>query len=128
VTARTDPPPHTRPAGRELLISHTHADGTLLSGTTRADDLYPLLRSMGWLYRRSAADYRLQASLDRPAKRDRIEDTAAALRARGFAVAVDIDNTVRAAEDAEADRATRADDRADRLEVRAERLRACAVE
>ena len=123
MTARTDPPPHARPGGRELLIRHTHADGTLLSGTTRADDLYRLLRSLGWLYRRSAADYRLQASLDRPAKRGRIEDTAAELRARGFAVAVDIDNTVRTAEDAEADRATRATDRADRLQVRAERLR-----
>jgi len=119
----TTPSPGQAPAGRELTICHSYAEGTLLSGTTRADDLYQLLRSLGWLYRRTAADYRLQASLDRPAKRGRIQDTAAALRARGFAVAVDIDNTVRAAEDAEADRATRADGRADRLEVRAERLR-----
>jgi hypothetical protein len=61
-----------------LVIEHTYAEGTCLEGTRRSDDLYATLRSLGWLFRRSVRDYRLQASQDRPAKRGAIEGTVAA--------------------------------------------------
>jgi hypothetical protein len=70
------------------VITHTYTEGTVLTGTLRSDDLYRLLRSHGWLYRRSAGDYRLQASQDRPAKTGPIGRTAGALRERGFTVTV----------------------------------------
>src|SRR5436309_1422696 len=61
-------------------MTHTYTEGTVLTGTLRSDDLYRLLRSHGWLYRRSAGDYRLRASQDRPAKTGPIGRTAGALR------------------------------------------------
>lgn len=88
-------PPAQWGEGRELVITHTYTDGTVLTGTHRSDDLYRLLRSHGWLYRRSAGDYRLQASQDRPAKTGPIGRTAAALRERGFTATVHLDSTPR---------------------------------
>lgn len=111
-----------QPQGRVLVIAHSYAEGTTLSGTRRSDDLYRLLRSQGWLYRRSVGDFRLQGSVDKPAKTGAIDYTARSLRERGFTVRVDIDNTVRPAVEAEADRAGRAEERADRLDARAQRL------
>ncbi len=109
------------------MISHTAAEGTVLDGTRRGDDLYSLLRSLGWNYRRSVGDYRLQASQDRPVKHAAITRTAAALQRRGFTVTLHLDTTPRPVVDAETDRADRADERADRLTGRAERLRAQAL-
>lgn len=124
----SDSPPPRRegsPAGsdqRVLAIDHTYADGTVLSGTRRSDDLYSLLRSHGWLYRRTASDFRLQASQDRPAKLGAIEYTATALRQRGFVVEISIDRTQRPVAEAEAELAERAAARAGRLTTQAERL------
>ncbi|GEL25738.1 hypothetical protein PSU4_46920 [Pseudonocardia sulfidoxydans NBRC 16205] len=109
-------------APRMLVIEHTYAEGTCLEGTRRSDDLYATLRSLGWLWRGSVGDFRLQASQDRPAKRGAIERTVAALRAAGFAVEVRIGTTPRPAPEAEVDRAVRAETRADRLTARAARL------
>ena len=114
------------PVARELLIEHSFAEGTTLSGTRRGDDLYRALRGLGWLYRRSVGDYRLASSVDKPAKTGPITDTTTELRHRGFIVTVTIDNEVRAMEDAEADRAAGAQDHAARLAARADRLAAAA--
>jgi hypothetical protein len=108
------------------VITHTYTEGTVLTGTLRSDDLYRLLRSHGWLYRRSAGDYRLQASQDRPAKTGPIGRTAGALRERGFTVTVHLDTTPRPMADAEADRETCAAARSDRLHGAADRLTAKA--
>jgi hypothetical protein len=89
------------------VITHTYTEGTVLTGTLRSDDLYRLLRSHGWLYRRSAGDYWLQTSQDRPAKTGPVRHTAAALRERGFTVTMDRDATPRPMAAAEADRETR---------------------
>ena len=119
MTATTPPS-----GGRELVISHCYAEGTLLTGTRREDDLYRVLRAHGWLYRRSAGDFRLQGSVDKPAKTGAIHRTAQALRERSFAVRVQVDNTLRPVQDAEAALADAAQDRANRLDQRAQRLRA----
>lgn len=108
--------------GRVLTIEHSYAEGTILEGTTRADDLYSTLRGLGWLYRRSVGDFRLQASQDRPAKRGAIERTALELRRRGFTVVTTIDTTTRPVAEAEAERAARAGERSARLAGRATRL------
>jgi hypothetical protein len=115
------------PPPRTLVIEHTYAEGTCLHGTRRSDDLYATLRSLGWLFRRSVGDFRLQASQDRPANRGAIARTVEALRTAGFAVEVRIDTTPRAVQQAEDERAVRADHRADRLTARAERLAAEAA-
>lgn len=108
--------------GRVLMIEHSYAEGTTLDGTTRADDLYSTLRSLGWLYRRSVGNFRLQASQDRPAKRGAIERTATELRRRGFTVDTSIETTPRPVAEAETERAGRAAERGDRLTARATRL------
>ena len=115
---RTDP----SAAPRRLAIAHTYADGTLLTGVTRADDLYHDLRGLGWLHRRSCDDYRLQASQDKPAKTGPIDRTVQHLRRRGFTVTVAIDTEMRPVAEAEAERGERADVRAGRLHGRADRL------
>lgn len=112
--------PAAVPPARLLEIEHSHAEGTTLSGTRREDDLYTTLRGLGWLYRRSVGDFRLQGSQDKPAKQGPITRTADALRARGFEVTVCIDRTPRPVEQAERERAARAEDRAERLGNRAE--------
>jgi Domain of unknown function (DUF3560) len=109
-------------APRTLTIRHTYADGTLLAGVTRPDDLYRTLRGLGWLYRRSCDDYRLQASQDKPAKTGAIEQTVQVLQGRGFAVTVTIDTESRPVAAAETERGERAQIRAGRLHGRADRL------
>lgn len=107
---------------RTMRIEHDYEDGTRITGTRREDDLYRGLRSRGWLFRRSASDFRLQGSVDKPAKHYAINSTAEWLREQGFTVEVDIDDTPRAMEDIEASRAERAEERAERLDNRAGRL------
>lgn len=114
-------PPDT-PVRRTLTITHDYAEGTVLDGTRRSDDLYPLLRGLGWLYRRTVGDFVLQASKDRPAKRGPIERTTAALRARGFDVEITIATTPRPVAQTEAELTEAVQVRAGRLAGRAERL------
>lgn len=106
----------------ELTIQHSYAEGTTLTGSRKGDGLYQLLRSHGWVFRRSVGDFRLLGSVDKPAKQEAIDRTVSAVEQLGFTVAVTIDNTIRSMEDQEADRAARAEDRAARLEYRAGRI------
>ncbi len=119
-------PTSEQAARRALIITHTPEDGTVLEGTTRADDLYHWLRSQGWNYRRTVGDFRLQASPNKPAKWHAIDRTAGGLRTRGFDVHIEIDDTVRTFADAEADRALNAELRAERLDGRSGRLSAAS--
>ena len=110
---------------RKLIIEHTAENGTTLTGTTKADDVYNLMRSLGWLLRRSHNDYRLQGSVDKPVKRGAVQRTVRALEEHfgdTVTVRVEIDRELRSVAAAEASIAEAADDRADRLGNRADRL------
>lgn len=120
-----DSPPD-QPAG--LVICHTFAGGSIVTGTARGDGAGPVLKPLGWRWsaRIPTGDdefgaWYLRGSRDRLARRPVLEDTAAALRHAGFTVTVEVDNTPRPMEEAEADRAQRMTDRADALQDTADR-------
>jgi hypothetical protein len=108
-----------------IEITHTHAKGTLLTGSVRADA--PVIKAAApgrWRWWRDGGCWYIQRSRDRHADRAVIDATAAALRAQGDDVTVDVDNAWRATEDVVADRVERAGDRAEGLEAKATRKRA----
>lgn len=114
----------TARAGRYILltISHSHADGTLLSGSRKGDGVWEILSPLGWKPFRSLACLGLPNSRDRVAPRQRITATKKALEAAGFeAVVVEIDDDIRDRATVLAAQAERLDDRADRLNARADR-------
>ena len=102
-----------------ITIEHTHAEGTLLDGTTRSDGTSAVIKSVrdGWRFSRNIATdgaWYLPHSRDRRAHRTVIDRLAAALRAAGHEVEVTIDDPPRATADIEADRTARIAGRADR--------------
>lgn len=101
-----------------ITIEHTHAEGTTVSGSRKGDGVWELARQHGFTYRRSVGIF-IMGSRDKDAQDRRINGLAAALRAAGHEVAVEIDNTWRPAEERETDRADHAETRADRYEERA---------
>lgn len=113
-----------------LTITHTTTEGTLLDGTSKGDGAIDALRAAGlrssWKWGSSIGFWYVPQSRDRPPKWNTIERSAQALRVAGFAVNVTIDDTPRAMEDAERDRADRMDDRADALHAKAARKAAQA--
>jgi predicted RNA methylase len=107
-----------------ITIRHNHQDGTLVYGSTKGDGVYELIGP------RTAARFRwfpsirqmgIQQSRDHLAQRWRIDAAAEALRAAGFEVTVEIDDTPRDMAEVKADRAERLDARYDRLTTRAQR-------
>ncbi|MCW2898662.1 MAG: hypothetical protein JWO67_927 [Streptosporangiaceae bacterium] len=99
-----------------ITIRHSHADGTLIEGSRRGDGIFEILRGLGdnWRWMPSIGRIGIRQSRDRVAQRGRIERAAAALRAAGHEVAVEIDESDRRSfADAEADRYDRAEDRAE---------------
>jgi predicted RNA methylase len=118
----TDPEPPAEEA--DLIIRHTHEDGTLLIGSKKGDGAYELIgprTAARFKYWPSVRMIGIPQSRDRPAKRYQIAEAAKALRAAGWTVRVEIDDTPRDVAVAKADRAARLDDRYDRLTARAER-------
>jgi hypothetical protein len=112
-----------------IIISHTHADGTLVEGSAKGDGVWEVLKSLrtSWRYMPSIGRIGLGQSRDRAAKTWQIERAAEALRAAGFEVTVSIDEDQRRdVAEIEADRAARAEARAERLGERAERTGAQA--
>lgn len=103
-----------------IFITHTHADGTVLTGSRKGDGVYEIVSQHGFRYGHSVGIY-IRGSRDRDAPAIRINAAAEALRAAGHEVVVDLDNTWRPTAEVEADRADRAADRAERLEDRADR-------
>lgn len=97
----------------DLTISHTHADGTRLVGSTRGDGVLEIVRRYGFQCRRGAGIH-IAGSRDRRARTDRIDGAKAALEEAGHTVTLSIDDTYRPEADVVADRADRAADRADR--------------
>lgn len=105
----------------ELSITHTHAEGTLITGTTRGDGSAEILKNQRWRWGRSIGCWYIPRSRDTPAKRTVINATVTALEAAGFAVTVEVDNTPRPTAEVEADKLDRAQDRADALAAKAQR-------
>ena len=105
-----------------LTISHCPAEGTVLHGTTRADNIGPVLRAQRttWRWSRAVDAWILTGSRDRLPRRSVIEATAVALRAAGHNVAVEYSDDRRDVAEREAEKTARAEDRAERLTARAE--------
>lgn len=104
-----------------LEISHSRQDGTLIEGTARGDGSGEVLKALRWRWSRNLGMWFVPRSRDRVVDRHRVEQTAQALRSAGFEVSVSVDDTPRAAEDVERDRAERARDRVQALEAKAQR-------
>ena len=108
-----------------ITIRHTHADGTLIEGSSKGDGVYEVLRGLGhnWRYFPSLRQIGLGQSRDKAADTWKIGKAAEALRGARHNVTVIIDEgTRRAMAEIEADRAQRADERADRYQDRAGRV------
>jgi uncharacterized protein DUF3560 len=103
-----------------ITISHTHADGTVLSGSRKGDGVYDIVKAHGFRYSPQVGIY-IRGSRDRDAQRWRIDAAATALREAGHEVTVEVDDQWRPAAEREAARTERADDRAERLDERADK-------
>ncbi|MDP9792594.1 hypothetical protein J2S43_001106 [Catenuloplanes nepalensis] len=101
-----------------ITITHTHADGTILSGSVRGDGVWEIVTQYDFRYSGRVGIY-IRGSRDHDAQQWRIDAAATALREHGFDVTVRIDNTPRPAAEREADRDARAAQRAERLNERA---------
>jgi len=110
-----------------LTITHTSDGGTLLDGTTRRDGAIDALCAAGfggfWRWGRSIGMWYVPHSRDRAPRLSFVDATAAALRAAGFEVLVEIDAAPRPMADAERDRAGRMRERAEILHAVANRRR-----
>jgi Domain of unknown function (DUF3560) len=101
-----------------ITIRHTRADGTLIEGSRKGDGVYDVLRGLheNWRSFPSIRRIGMVQSRDREAFRGRIERAATALRAAGYEVTVEIDDTEhRSFAEVEAERYERAEARADRM-------------
>lgn len=99
-----------------ITISHTHADGTLVHGTSKGDGVYEILKGLrdNWRYFPSIRAIGIGQSRDHLASGYKISRAAEALRAAGHEVTVTVDDTDRRSfAEAEAERYARAEDRAD---------------
>ena len=104
-----------------LTITHTHAEGTLIEGTSKGDGAGQVLKAHGWRWGRSIGAWYVPHSRDRAPKTATIEATAGALKAAGWTVAQQIDRAARSTAEIEADKIARAQDRAAGLAAKAER-------
>jgi len=104
-----------------ITISHTHAGGTLVSGTSKDDGTSAILKGCRFRWFPSVRLWGIPQSRDHLAKRWQIDEAAKQLRAAGFDVSVEIDDTPRDVAQAKADRAGRLDDRREGLTAAAGR-------
>ncbi|ORI13543.1 DUF3560 domain-containing protein [Rhodococcus sp. 1168] len=102
-----------------LTITHSAAAGTLIDGTSKNDGTNAILKAHGWRWFPSITTWGIRSSRDRAPKTHTIDATAAALRAAGFDVELDIDTAARPTDIVEADRAGRQAARVDALETKA---------
>jgi predicted RNA methylase len=106
-----------------ITIAHTHADGTLVDGTSRGDGTAEILKACRFRWFPSLKTWGIAQSRDHLAKRWQIDSAAAQLRAAGHDVTVEIDDTPRDVTEVKAGRAERLDARADRLTAASERAK-----
>ena len=101
-----------------ITIRHTHADGTLLTGSHKGDGVYEIVHALHghWRSFRSLGCLGIVQSRDRAAKTRLINSAAEALRGAGFEVTVEIDEgESRSFAEQEAERNERAEERAERF-------------
>jgi hypothetical protein len=104
-----------------LTITHTHAEGTLIDGTSRGDGTAEVLKANGWRWGRSISAWYVPHTRDHLPKLHVIARTREALSAAGFEVTEEIDSTSRPTAEVEAEKAERQAGRVDALEAKAER-------
>jgi len=111
-----------------LTITHTHEAGTLLEGTAKGDGSNVAIKAAGgWRWSRTLGCWFVQNSRDKDAVSWKIDRAARELRAAGFEVEVQIDNTARDYAQVEADKRERLEARGEALDAKAERRAAQAV-
>ncbi|MEU4220373.1 DUF3560 domain-containing protein [Actinoplanes sp. NPDC026623] len=110
-----------------LTITHTHQDGTRLTGSQKKDGVYEIVRRNGFTWR-CRQGIHIRPSRDLDAKTLIINRAARALRDAGHEVTIEIDNTPRPTEIVEAERQERAEDRAKRFAERAGNADAAGLE
>ncbi|WP_416565093.1 DUF3560 domain-containing protein [Nocardia testacea] len=115
-----------------LTISHNADEGTMLTGTSRDDGTYEVMRTVRsrvghWKWARSLQCWIVVSSRNRQPKDYHINAAAKMLREAGFEVEVKIDRSVQDTAEAEAQRAGRQDDRVAALEAKADRRAGQAV-
>lgn len=113
-------------APSDFTISHSHAEGTLARGGAKGDGSAAVFKANGFRWFRSLGCWGIQGSRDRTGQAHRIEACAAGLRAVGFTVDVEIDNTPRDYDTVRAERAGRLEARGEALAAKAERHQASA--
>lgn len=104
-----------------ITVRHTHQDGTLIEGTSKGDGVLEIAKRHGFRYFPSIGMIGIRGSRDHMARRYQIDGLAAALRAAGYEVQVEIDDTHRPRADVLADQAARLDDRYEALDRKAAR-------
>jgi hypothetical protein len=107
-----------------LTITHTPAEGTTLAGDPRPH--HDILKTAGWRWARGGKFWFVPNSRDHAARTAVIDRTAEALRAAGFTVEVEVDDTVRPFAEVEADRIGRLEGRPDALAAKADALSAAS--
>lgn len=109
----------------EIEITHTRAEGTILTGSSKGDGVFEIVRPHGFWFSRHVDGLFIKRSRDKAADTWTIDRAAEALRAAGHTVTVEINERARwSFSEAEADREERAEDRADRYSDRAGRAAA----
>lgn len=104
-----------------LTITHTHAEGTLITGTTKGDGTAEVLKSTGWRWGRSIATWYLPHTRDRLPSAWKINRTTKALREAGYTVDLEVDTQYRSTAEVEAGKIARQADRVEALEAKADR-------
>jgi hypothetical protein len=104
-----------------LTITHTHAEGTLIDGTSKGDGTAEVLKANGWRWGRSIAAWYVPQSRDRLPKAFTINRTTTALQEAGFTVITEIDGSHRPTAEVEAGKIERQADRVEALGQKAER-------
>ncbi|WP_266530404.1 DUF3560 domain-containing protein [Streptomyces sp. NBC_00474] len=106
----------------DIVIRHTHEEGTTVEGSSRGDGVWDALRPLGWTYRRAPGIF-IRGSRYKGADRWKINRAADAVRALGLTCAVVIEETMSFAE-REAARVDAAEERTERFADRAGRAAA----
>ncbi|TFC17461.1 DUF3560 domain-containing protein [Cryobacterium algoritolerans] len=104
-----------------LTITHSHAAGTMIDGTSKGDGTADVLKTVGWRWGRSISAWFVPQSRDRLPQLHTITRTQKALEAAGFEVETDIDSTRRTTAEVEAGKIGRQADRVDALAAKADR-------
>ena len=81
----------------DIVIRHTHQDGTTVDGSSKGDGVWEALRPLGWAYRRNPGIF-IRGSRYKGADRWKINQAADAVRALGLSCAVVIEETMSFAE------------------------------